>query len=482
VREVTRRERAARLGAMSRRSQLPLAAIALAALLLIAWIVSTRADSASKFTPTQPVANVVEASPSTSSPVDVASPARALAAEALVVPTPPAVAPSIAEAAIAPCLAGVLVLADGTPAPPCRLRFTTWLRDQQTYVTSSNVFVGTDDSGRFATSELCTGSYIAWLDTLGGNLHVNGIIDAPATDLRLVVPGYLMRIRVLDLQHRPVADAAVTAEWLADPIPGRRAPSRARLERTTDALGDAWLHLSDPGAAFVRATRGKLASATDEVNLRDASGLMTHELVLTEDRRVARFQLVVQTCAVPHVPIRDYCVVFDHFDTGIRALRITSEQVPADGVLEELAVGKYRVRLMPRYLGEPAYYPDRYDTPSVEFVATDDGLGRLELCTELQGRIALRVDVPEASAGLEARASLLIDGAMPKRPMWFRIADEGGVTTGESLPVGVERLSEDVVAPGSYVLRVSAPGCFDRDVQVVVRAGEATHVAVELAR
>lgn len=463
---------------MSRRSQLALLLIGLAAALLVAWMLA-KPDASAELAPAKSTANDVAVEPSVASPVEATE--RALAAEAVVVPAAIPTSSPVTAPADAPCLAGVLVLADGTPAPPCRLKFEAYLREKEMWVMGSGLFVGTDETGRFAASTPCTGSFVARLESFGGNMQIDGIIDTPATDLRLVVPGYLMRVRVVDVQRRPVEEAAVTAEWLADTIPGRRTPTRLRLNRRTDALGNAYLHLPDPGSLFVYAARGGLASTTDEVSFRDASGLTTHEVVLTEDRRVARFQLVVQTCAEPHVPIRDYCVVFDHFETRIQALRITSEQVPRDGILDELAIGKYRVRLMQRYLGEPAYYADDHKMPGVAFVATDDGIGRLELCTDLGGRIALRVDVPGASAELTAQASILLEDGTPKRPMWFRHADEGGVTVDGSVPVGIERLSEEVLVPGLCVLRVSAKGCLDRDVEVVVRAGEATHVAVELA-
>lgn len=477
---------------MNRRKPLALVfAVLAAAGVLVAYLLAARASS----TAVEPIGATIPAPDRGPAIVEVALAEAHEPARATIEHEVEPAAPSEVDEPVEPAfesLTGIVRFADGAIPPPLvlvlEMRTPAGESAERQRVEGecrTRQVTRTDERGAFAIDGLCAGPFQPLFQTLGGVLFGEGTVAVPGRDVQLVLPGWGLFVDVVDTDGAPIAGATVRAEYAPDPGPEHGSRSRIQLSRTTPANGQAQFLLAEPSTVTLDAFVGTLVSEKLVVELRSAR-TRTVELVLAPASSRPELRIAITSCPPTAEPIADYCLTFDDDASGIRMFRVCSEDVGADGTIDTVRAGTYRVRAVPRYLGEPVLYRTSPEDRGVRLVVEDGRINELALCVTLGGRIALEVRERGVEAGATPAPAAIVsriderDGST--RYFDLREPVATGVTVSHVLPFGVERRSEAVLEEGEHVLRVTAEGFVAQDVRVHVRTGETTKALVLLDR
>lgn len=408
--------------------------------------------------------------------------------------TATAASPSATPAAKAVAsISGTVRFADGTIPPPFRISFDADelgpKRSMRTVEAGAerctNKGAATiDAAGRFEVDGLCAGMYRARVNAYGSSSFFAERIEAPARDVQLVYPGRVLLVDVVGQDGQPIQGATVRAEYVPDASVESPKPVTTQLARTTDETGRASFSDESAGRYTIDAFSGALVAERVVLEHRGPS-LETVKLVLAPPSTRTELRIMVSACPPMGGPVADYCLNFDDAATGLHIMRVCSEDVGADGTIDTLRAGTYRVRAVARYVGEPILYRDQAKDAGTKILVEEGRINELTLCVHLGGRIALEVrerTPVDGASTLNAFVSRVDENGGATRAFSLREPDPTGVTISHILPFGVERLSEAVLDEGEFVLRVTAKGFVDQDLRVFVRVGETTRVVAWLDR
>lgn len=391
-------------------------------------------------------------------------------------------------------ISGVVSFVDGSIPPPLGLRLSLYKDEADQVIVPRNrvdpnhpcqpeVVVDTGADGRFWASGLCPGRYRASTVPPTSIGVADGLFAVPSKDVSVVLPGYLLIVRTIEPAGHPIGKAYISAEYLRDGSYHYPDPKPIMLRRTTDESGYCYLWLPDPGEVLLQVLGLGPESQPDLVSLRNAPGVVRKQLLLPGMPARADLRLSLSSCDVLHGPIRDYWVHLEDPSTGRYMLLLRSEDAVDGGLFRGIPPGRYRVSPVPRYSGNPAYYIPQPGASSPLIELEDGKEGLVSICLPVGGRLLLlaRSQGEKGSVSTsDVRVAIVTSAGVAAKWLNFRQPDATGVTIDARLPLGVERLSEDVLEPGKYVLRVTADGYRDLDVPVSLIAGEATRLEVEL--
>ena len=356
----------------------------------------------------------------------------------------------------------------GAGAPDCARK--TWER--------------TDSQARFSVEGLCAGTY-AISPGISGLPRLQHRFLMPSSGVRVVLEGYLLRVRTLKRDGTPAVGATIEVQYVQPAVDGRD-PATARWDRPSDRQGEAWFGLPAPGACTVSAFQGLETALAHEVELSGPSRVVDAPLVLAAASSGAVLRVEMRGCGSSGLAVEDYCIELLDPATGTQAARLCTNDARPQQVFAELRPGRFQARAVPKFLGRPVFY--RPEIPARE-TALELFEGRettLKLCVELGGRLYVLVHAgngrAETDSALQALLEVEREDGSDRQRLNFRAPTETGVKFEFALPFGTDRATENVLEPGTYTLTTRAAGHATAVQTVVVRPGELTSVTVLLQK
>jgi hypothetical protein len=461
-------------------------AVAIAAVLAAMWIFLGRPRS------TSPALDA----PQANGPISRALPAadefatstRSSAAIAEIgesVVVPPEVRPSISPNRFS----GHFVFEDGSIPPEMSFRF-------EAYPPAPTAIEGcdfeargrTDAKGKFAVDGLCHGGYVI-TPNLSGLPRVQGIYDVPAENMRVVLGGYLIRARVMGVDGVPKPDGDVFLTYVQAPAEGRP-ERRSRLDRRSDAAGEAWFGLPEHGSCTLSASLGGDRSKEHEIQLWGESRILEVTLVLDDPIPRASLRVELRDCADPSVLVKDFCVDVVAAETEVQLRRLCAEGA-RDPVFTNLGAGSFRVCAVDRVTGSTVYYRSIVAAEGHAVELVEGRETTIELCVRLGGRISVAIDERPEDTDRQNFVTCALEGSGGEAPspLWFRVPDQRRGTSNGEVTVSQELWADDgsctsheVFDPGTYTLIARGEGYAPHTQTVVVRAGETTAVTVRMGK
>lgn len=351
----------------------------------------------------------------------------------------------------------------------------------------SEAFVDTDENGRFRVEGLCPGEYRASCVT-PESIFANGLFELPNSDAHYVLQGYLLIARAVDAKREPVADVHMLVETKQDPGDSAREPVTYSRSKITDAKGEAWIAMSDPGDVTIRVRGLGPETASDVVSLRMTPGIVRRDIYVPIAPSRADLRVRFTACGDDSFRVRKFRIHLTPMpEAGKKSepeLNFAADSGTEDAVFRALPAGRYLVKVQDSVMG--AAPADFFEGPDAQWtVDLEDGRETLlSKCLRIGGH--LRVLVQDACpTPHESPASAqfeLLDASGKDRVAFvsFREPLEDGYRSDSGLPVGIERYCDRVFESGDHTLRVRSKGHADQLVRVKVKAGEATPLVVRL--
>lgn len=342
----------------------------------------------------------------------------------------------------------------------------------------------TDSDGGFVFSGLRAGYYYLSLGTHSGLGGVDGTYAAPSSRNRVILQGYVLRVRAIGRDGAEFSNAVITAQYQRDSDEFEQGYPLVQLTSDTDEQGRHLFCLPAPGECTVTSHSGDLSAVSDAIALRGAQCCIDSTLVMEGAPGNGALRISVRTCDPAGTAVSAYCIALLDPKTHDRLLRICSENAGPDGAIRNLPPGRYLAIVADRFIDPPAlYFCDATSSPAAVELR-DGGEINLELCVKLGGRISLSVTSDgRQQAGatpIEVRAELEgSDGGAPTR-VYFRDPYEGGMRILEGVVPGKKRVSTELLAEGTYNLLLRVPGMEPILKVVTIHSGEASEVTVHI--
>lgn len=338
----------------------------------------------------------------------------------------------------------------------------------------------TDETGRFRLVGLAPGRWRVRFDGAAPEVQPPDELLAGERDARLVFAGRRLSLDVRDAEGRPVPGARVT---YAELVPGEREDLVPRGVRTARAQGPsarASLFVVPDVELALRAEVPAGALAEERLTVGPGEHQPHRVLVLSED--VALGRLGLRVSAPDGRPVEDFLVRLASDRTRLAVpdrARLTPD---AEGWLPPLSAGRYRVEVHFGADSRGFLFPARHPHPVEVF---PDLPAFLEVGVEAGGRVRLELRVPPAD-GRGAGAAWLLDpnGELPSRRLAFFSDGAGGERPprpfARAVPLGRPALSQTLVPPGRWMLRLRAPGRREARVPIEIVAERVTDVSLAL--
>jgi hypothetical protein len=344
----------------------------------------------------------------------------------------------------------------------------------------------TTQAGTFDIDGLCPGSYSIRFTSIPGLAQIDGFFPVPADNVRIVLPGYLVRVNSVDAARRPVPLATIAAKFTRDPDPSVPAPAPLFCQISTDRDAEGLLYFPDPGTLTIAARQGIQYSDQDTISLLGTSRTIAHALVLDKAYAGAILRVSIRDCDEPAAIVSDYCLTLHGLEHDSTELRVCSEAADVDGAIRHLRPGHYLAESAMRYFGPPAFYLKQQPAERTPIELSDGQETSVELCVHLGGRISLRLTEADATETTPTIVSVQVDlesaaGTLVTH-LDFRQPDASGVTVERSVPLGTERMTENVIAPGDYFVAARAEGYSVARYAVSIHRGELTRLTGVLKR
>lgn len=363
----------------------------------------------------------------------------------------------------------------------------------------------TDETGRFHAAGLVPGSYAIVAAAPRTRIEPAAmVVSTPANDVRLLVPGARVGVRIVDEQGRPLVKARVACSRLTESGDGGPAPVSTEWKSPRAASGLAVFDVEPETSYALRAESGARV-AEDLVHLAPGEFSVERTLVLLE-RANGRLRLVLEAFGGGDTP-RVRASLASAL-TGEPLDECSDREVPANGVLDALPPGRYRLRLDPI---DDARDPRAFlplHAPEVIEIESGRTLDRTyALVPGARVEVELALDGPppadfefhpspeahpddrEAARRIHenAHGALVVLAPRPEgrgeaRALVFEAPTESAATSGASstLLPGRGARAAGVFAPGEYSLRASAPGFAPAETELVLRPGAVAHVKLAL--
>lgn len=428
---------------------------ALLALAAALWFLFAR--SAAPSVPWVPRHEATHEATVRSSAPELATTARSSAAPELV-PTTNELAPADRERPSS--FSGHFVFEDGSVPPEMSFGMEVWPRDRS--VTAScprEIRERTDAQARFVVEGLCPGAYVIQ-PAISGLPRIQGTVQVPASGMRVELSGYLVRVRVLTRDGTPAPGSDIQHSYVR-PASTDSGVRTSRWDRRADEKGEAWFGLPELGTCTLSAFLGLDTALAHEVVLSGPSRIVDVTLQLAPASSGAALRVEVSDCASPKVLVQDFCIELLDPETRAQVARpCTQDDQPAQA-FTDLRPGRYIARPVLKYLGRPVLY--RLSKPAAEAVVelVEGRETSLRLCVELGGRLSVMIQDGDAQAAPDTAVPTTLmlepDGDTPPLRLLFRTPDDTGVTVSD-LALGTERVTENVLVPGTYTLVASAKG------------------------
>ena len=385
-------------------------------------------------------------------------------------------------------ITGRVALPDGQPVPDIAIEFLaadedllgggpteSWIeRSSSTHRPRFRDFDGvvagtarTDADGRFASAGLLLGVYELSLGRLEAfDMDRHSLSNGPVRTgefVEIVVDAYRLRVRVMDESGLALPGANLSI------MKGRggTGASTGGIEGRLDVP-------VSPGSWTVTASHEGAATATREVEVLEGIHGYEVELVLDFDPEIGA--LAIELKDDVGTTVEDFKVVL--FLDGGQISVFHGLKPGADGVVEEVPVGDYLVRVL------PGNHHTSYRFPTEAPASVREGeTTKLSLNTRRGGflRFALR-----GNHGVESVRPTQVElelsdayGAPPEALHLLSTRNDDGSITYGSPGVGQHARSQ-LLMPGDYTLRVAAEGYAPQEQAVRVLPLETTEVEVLL--
>ncbi len=233
-------------------------------------------------------------------------------------------------------------------------------------------------------------------------------IELDRAPLEIVYPGSRLDLSVIDESGSAVAGAVVEVA-----IRSTEQPDAPAVERrgSTNEHGVAELVTAKAGEARILAStsEGFERSLPETVYLAPTGSWVQRTLRLGKHDAFGAMRVDVTWAS--GLPVQAYVMELRDKKTGDRRRRLDARDVPPDGVITELPLGEYQVRLVARYRESPALYDPERVAP--QFVRLEPGA---------LPRVAFR---PSSSARAVLDFGGVDAGHGALRVTWRRVDDEG---------------------------------------------------------
>lgn len=388
---------------------------------------------------------------------------------------------------------GLVSFIDGSIPPPLSLEFSLYdpETDRRSWVANPYEHTGechprgytdTDQSGRFEVGKMCAGHYQVSANR-PETIRSEGLFEIPSDSLHVVLPGYFVMLRAAGPDSAPLAQLHCMGRYLRDGTSDYPDPKPVDLIRTTNQDGYAYFWLPDPGDITVEPLGLGDDVQSVIISVRSTPGVVKAQLSVQSLPARADLRINLISCAADSAAIHDYCFRLHDLSREHIDFYRCSEDASDRDLFKGLPPGRYLLHMLPRFSDTPVYYKTRGAKAGPVVTLEADKESVVSFCLPLGGRLQLlaRSSRPKTEgAQLQVRATLLDENREVSEWLNFRQPLPTGLYVDQRVPVGVERLSEDVIEPGEYVLRIVAENHQSMDMKITLSAGEATRVAVDL--
>jgi hypothetical protein len=463
-----------------------------------AWLARSASCGPERGAPGSTSAAPKSASEITDAALEVPEPLGTAASERA--PAAPERAAPEASAVAGAALSGTLVFLDGVAAPAITLVALTAAERDVRPAPAGAPRVVTDADGRFGFAALTPGEVFLRPERCDGRmlmtrkLEVTEALQVPARDVTVRLPVLRIQVELRGPGGQPAPRLPIRFELVPDGETSR--PSAWNLQ--SDDAGRATDFVPSIGTARFTAYADEGRARADLADVRIEPGISARVIHLVAQPLPATAALRVRlVCASPglkrsydsrgnlRIPesvepyrFQPFLAQLDDAETGLNLRTLDSDDVQGDGAIYGLAPGRYEVTLHDR-LRDPIglYGLDHGRGCTVDLVA-DERTDALFL-VECGGRLALTL-----TGGPGRSRVFLVDpedrgGGAEKRIDFAEVTD-GGWSVGVTMPHGRRMISERLLAPGRYVLRIETAQLPDRRVDVEIFAGRVTELVVDL--
>ncbi len=330
--------------------------------------------------------------------------------------------------------------------------------------------------GRFDVGNVCPGQYKLEISSDLVLMEPSASYTAPATDVVVLVDGFVVTILAIDAAGMIVPHCDVQLTRLDNGKPGVVARTRC------DENGMATTYVRTPGTYQIRAAQGLTYSTPEELFVGGTTHHISQTVVLREHHTGAILSVVVDSCTEPGRPVPSYCLNFYETGTERVRFRLCSEDAELGGIFKNVEPGEYDVLPAPRYSDEPVMYSVEGAKRS-HLALLDGTAATFNTCVNVGGRIGLMVvgDVQDVATSQKAIASITaLDGGVGPIKLLFRSSSPAGISMSFEVPLNSRRVTEQVFAPGRYSLSVTVAGEQYSEILVNLVAGQVCNIDLPL--